>query len=224
MLEKVIFDLKTEKLKDKYKDHNSMMYDLNFGEIEKIKEKANCITSVGIYSAAIFFTIFTSNLGFLITIPTIILVSLFFLLYKAIIDDIIVQDKLKEIYRTGVYIYGHIEHSSSLNEIIEDVIFEPESIDSYVKEKLEEFKQLTEKEKQIKRDFAASIRNNIVLEKQKCFKCQTEIYYTEFYSNNISKIPIQQLEKIWNSPYIRLYCCRCFNKKQLGYYLKKLKI
>jgi len=219
MLEKVIFDLKTEKLKDKYKDHNSMMYDLNFGEIEKIKDKVNCITFIGICSA-LTFIIFISNLGFLLIIP-IILVSLLFLLYKAIMDNIIVQDKLKIIYRTGIYIYGYIEHTSSLTEDIEDVIFESESIDSYVKKKLEEFEQLTEKEKQIKRDFVTSIRNNIVLEKRKCFKCQTEIYYSEFYSNNISKIPIQQLEKIWNSPYIQLYCCRCYEIIGLKRWLKE---
>ena len=50
-------------------------------------------------------------------------------------------------------------------------------------------------------------------EKRECFNCHREIGFTGFYIRN-KDMTKEQLEKIWESPYIELYCCSCFRKEE----------
>ena len=49
---------------------------------------------------------------------------------------------------------------------------------------------------------------------RKCFGCQTKIGFGDFRRRNCHTIRQKDLEKIWDSPYIQLYCCTCFKKKE----------
>lgn len=48
---------------------------------------------------------------------------------------------------------------------------------------------------------------------RKCFKCQMIIGFTGFYIRN-KDMTKEQLEKIWDSPYVQLFCCSCFRKEE----------
>lgn len=50
--------------------------------------------------------------------------------------------------------------------------------------------------------------------KRKCLNCQTEIGFGDFRVRNQKEIPKEDLEKIWKSPYVQLYCCSCFRKQE----------
>ena len=57
--------------------------------------------------------------------------------------------------------------------------------------------------------------------KRKCYNCQKEISYSDFYISNQWKMNKEQLRLIWESPYIELYCCKCYRKKDLFEKLEK---
>lgn len=176
-----------------------MKKELYFEDIEMLKSKLKIIFSVLIYTVLISIAIFWLVMmpmktlwGLSILIP--ILCSDIILLYFLIVLYIIIPKKLKEIYEKGYIVHGYILIESSASvEIIEEVFFKPEEID----------------------DFLASLMSGVVLEKRICFKCQKVMHYVDFYRNNISKILMLQLEKIWKSPHIKLYCCSCYESKLL---------
>ena len=58
-------------------------------------------------------------------------------------------------------------------------------------------------------------KGDMGLERRKCFHCQKQIGYGDFWSRNHGKMSDETLENIWKSPYVQLYCCTCFSKKGL---------
>jgi len=128
--------LKIEKLEHKFKDFISMSNSIYIEQIDEMEEKTNLIVIIGNITSILLILYISFNLfGILL----IILITLFLLLYKSIMGDIIIPDKLKEIYKKGYYVHGYIQYSSSLYENIEDIIFEPMDINSYKKIISEEF-------------------------------------------------------------------------------------
>ena len=55
--------------------------------------------------------------------------------------------------------------------------------------------------------------HNEGMEQRKCFNCQKEIGYWEYILRNYEEMSEEVLENIWKSPYVQLYCCSCFRKK-----------
>lgn len=191
-------NIKIEKFNERFMNYRDMESEIEFEVIERLKTKSTLRTIILLYSAILWFVFFgiditTTELGGL-SILIFILCSSIILLYFSIITDIIIPDKLKEIYEKAYSVYGYaLNESSATVEIIEEIFFESEEID----------------------DFLAVISSGVVLEKRKCFKCQKIMSFTHFYNNNISEISILQLEKLWKSPHIQLFCCRCYKKELL---------
>ena len=189
------YNIKIEKLNHKFKDYESMEKKLYIDDIEKLKKKSGMTSLLLLYTIMICFviTILTDILGIL-SILILILCSVIILLYYLIITDIIIPDKLKETYEKAYYVYGYVlnEPVSSV-EIIEEIFFKLEEAD----------------------DFFATIMSGVVLEERICFKCKEEMNFIHYYRNNLSEMTIQQLEKIWKSPHIQLFCCRCYTKELL---------
>ena len=52
------------------------------------------------------------------------------------------------------------------------------------------------------------------MEGRKCLNCQKEIGFGDYCIRNESKISKENLVKIWESPYVQLYCCSCFRKQE----------
>ncbi|KKK98017.1 hypothetical protein LCGC14_2646950 [marine sediment metagenome] len=187
------YNIKVERFNQRFKNYESMGKKLLFDDIEVLRPNALMISFVFLYIVILFIFIYPKSLGVLL-ILLIILCFLIILLYISIITDIIIPDKLKEIYENAYHIHGYIITKSSASvEIIEEVFFKPEEID----------------------DFLASLMSGVVLEKRICFKCQKVMHFVHFYRNNLSEIPMLQLEKIWKTPHIQLYCCSCYESKLL---------
>ncbi len=189
MMEKI---LRIEKMENRFKNHISMMNNVYIGQIDDIKQKTTSITFIGvgtIYTILMIFLI-NNSLNFGISL-IIILGSLLIILYKAIIDDIIIPDKALQIYKEAYYVYGYILTESSWY-LIDDIFFKQEEAN----------------------DFILSLMSGVLLEKRECFKCKEEMNYIHYYRDNISKMTTFQLEKIWKSRHVQLFCCKCYNKKK----------
>jgi len=188
------FNIKTEKMNLRFKNYESMKRTLSFVDIERLKYKSTITGYILIY-IWVFWLIITIKEGFgVLLILIAILCSCIILLFFSIITDIIIPDKLKEIYEKAFYVHGYvINEPLSLVEIIEEIFFKSEEID----------------------DFLETIMSGVFLEKRECFKCKKEMNFNHYYKNSISEMSIQQLEKIWKSSHIQLFCCRCYKKKLL---------
>lgn len=193
--------IEVEMINQRFKDYKEMDKNLAFENIESLRLKTVRIASI--YTPAVLILL----IWWAIMVPKKDIIVLIFLiyilggiinqLYLSIVTDIIISDKLKEIYKKAYYVHGKIFTPSSI-ERISEVFIKPEEID----------------------DFLASLTSDAVLERRKCFKCQIEMHYVDYVRNNISTISMRQLEKIWKSPHIQLYCCRCYKRKRL---FKKIK-
>jgi len=47
-----------------------------------------------------------------------------------------------------------------------------------------------------------------------CYFCKKSIGFLDFKQHNCRNFTYEELEKIWNSPYVQLYCCFCYNLVQ----------
>ena len=47
---------------------------------------------------------------------------------------------------------------------------------------------------------------------RKCYRCEKDIFFKDFEEVNTDYDPDNSpfLEEIWNSPYVKLFCCFCF--------------
>ena len=192
--------LRIEKIENRFKNHISMYNNVYIEQISKIEQKINSITLIStviIYTILILSVINNLLFNFFLLIFIILGCDLI-LLYRAIMYDIIIPDKLIHIYKNGYYVYGYILTESLLWYHIDEIFFEQEEAD----------------------DFVLSLMNDIFLEKRKCFKCKEEMNYIHYHRNNISKMSTLQLAKIWKSHHVQLFCCKCYNKSKR----KKLKL
>ena len=186
------YNIKTEKMNVRFKSYESMAETGYFEHIERLKHKPLVVSFLLLYTIILFFIMFFKEIISVLSILIVILCFCIILLYISIITDIIIPDKLKEIYEKAHYIHGYILNKPlSSVEIIEEYFFKPKEID----------------------DFLTTIMSGIVLEKRECFRCKKEMNFIHYYRNNISEMSIQQLEKIWRSPRIQIFCCKCYNKK-----------
>lgn len=62
-------------------------------------------------------------------------------------------------------------------------------------------------------------KGKLALPPRKCYNCQKEIGYGDFWITNHNIMSNEILEKMWKSPYVELFCCTCFRK---GVYLDKI--
>ena len=187
------YNIKIEKINHRFKDYKSMEKELYIEDIERLKSKTGMIAFISLYSIIIFFIMLIEDLG-IISILIIILCSVIILLYYSIITTIIIPNKLKETYKKGYYIYGYIlDEPSASAEIIGEIFLKPEKAD----------------------DFLATLMSGVFLEKRECFKCKEKMNFIHYYRNNISENSIQELEKIWKSSHIQLFCCKCYKKETL---------
>ena len=184
--------LKIEKMENRFKDHISMMNNVYIGQIDDIKQKTTSIIHASLciaYATLIIFVI-NNSLNFGISL-IIILGNLLILLYRTIIYDIIIPDKVVQIYKKTYYVYGYILTESSWY-LIDEIFFKQEEADNFV----------------------LSLMSGVLLEKRECFKCKEEMNYIHYHRENISKMTTLQLEKIWKSPHVQLFCCKCYNKNK----------
>lgn len=194
-------NIKVEMISQRFKDYKEMDKNLVWEDIESLKSNTVRINLI------LTFVILILLSWWFIMVPIkdlIILILLIYILgeiidqlYLSIVMDIIIPDKLKEIYEKAYCVHVEPFTRSSIERISEFFI---KTEDVY--------------------DFLASLTSDAVLEKRKCFKCQIEMCYGDYYEHNISTTPMRQLEKIWKSPHIQLYCCRCYKRKRL---FKKIK-
>ena len=189
MMEKI---LKIEKMENRFKDHISMMNNVYIGQIDDIKQKTTSIilASLCIAYATLIIFVINNSLNFGISL-IIILGNLLILLYRTIIYDIIIPDKVVQIYKKTYYVYGYILTESSWY-LIDEIFFKQEEADNFV----------------------LSLMSGVLLEKRECFKCKEEMNYIHYHRENISKMTTLQLEKIWKSPHVQLFCCKCYNKNK----------
>ena len=195
-------NIKVEMISQRFKDYKEMDKNLAFEYIESLGLKT--VRIAYIYTPAVLILL----IWWFIMVPIKDIIVLIFLiyilggminqLYLSIVMDIIIPDKLKEIYEKAYYVHGEISIAPLSIERISEVFIKPEEID----------------------DFLASLTSDAVLERRKCFKCQIEMYYVDYFRSNISTTPMRQLEEIWKSPHIQLYCCNCYKRKRL---FKKIK-
>ncbi len=199
MMEKI---LKIEKMENRFKNHILMGNNVYIGQISDIERKTASITFAGvciIYGSCILLFVNNFPFNFLFGISLIVILGcLLILLYRTIMYDIIIPDKLIQIYKKAYYVYGYILIESSLTErngvgyYIDEIFFKQEEAD----------------------DFVLSLMSGVLLEKRECFKCKEEMNYIHYHRDNISKMTTLQLEKIWKSPHVQLFCCKCYNKNK----------
>ncbi|KKN24026.1 hypothetical protein LCGC14_0898950, partial [marine sediment metagenome] len=55
------------------------------------------------------------------------------------------------------------------------------------------------------------INKNCKSKKRECCVCNNHLDFLNFISQSVNHefYTLEQLEKIWNSPHIQLYCCKC---------------
>jgi len=198
MMEKI---LKIEKMENRFRNHISMMKNVYIGQIDDIEQKTALITGIGafiIFTIYLVLFIFDFLFNFLFGISLIVILGcLLIVLYRAIMYDIIIPDKLIQIYKNAYYVYGYIVINSPLKERngvwyhIDEIFFKQEEAD----------------------DFILSLMSGVLLEKRECFKCKKEMNYIHYHRDNISKMTTLQLEKIWKSPHVQLFCCKCYKRK-----------
>ena len=183
--------LKIEKIENRFKDPSQMMNSIYVGQISEIEQKISSITFISFgmtYATLIIFIINNSlNFGILLIV---ILGTLLILLYRTIMYDIIITDKAKQIYKKAYYVYGYILTESSTWYLIDEIFFDQKEAD----------------------DFFLSLMDGIFLKQRKCFKCKKEMNYIHYHRNNISEMSTLQLEKIWKSNHIQIFCCKCVPK------------
>ncbi len=191
MMEKI---LRIEKMENRFKNHISMMKNVYIGQIDDTEQKTAFITLVGlgITYATLIILLLNNFLNFGISL-IIILGSLLILLYRTIIYDIVIPDKVVQIYKKAYYVYGYILIiKDGYWYHIDEIFFKQEEAD----------------------DFILSLTSGVLLEKRECFKCKEEMNYVDYHRNNISKMTTLQLEKIWKSHHVQLFCCKCYNKNK----------
>ncbi len=189
------YNIKVERLNQIFKNYESMEREIWFEDIKGLEEasiyRATILWVTTLFLCVVIIPIKTFGIIFILII---ILFSDIILLYISIITDIIIPDKLKEIFEKAYYVHGYILNESSASvEVIEECFFKPEEAD----------------------DFLTTLLSGVVLIKRKCFKCQEKMNYVHFYKINISETPMHRLEKIWGTPGFELFCCRCYKKKLL---------
>ncbi len=199
--------LRIEKMESRFENHISMGNHVYIEQISNIKEKIASITFAGM--VFLFFVLSASividflNFGILLIV---ILGCLLLLLYRTIMYDIIIPDKLIQIYKKAYYVYGFILIEPSLTErnsaqyYIDEVFLRKEGAD----------------------DFVLSLMSGVLLEKRVCFKCKTDMDYLHYHRNNVSKTTTLQLEKIWKSHHVQIFCCGCYKKTIRKEKLEKL--
>ncbi len=50
------------------------------------------------------------------------------------------------------------------------------------------------------------------MKKRICFRCGQEISFSNFKCHKPKSFSVLQMRDIWDSPYIQLFCCKCFGK------------
>ncbi len=58
------------------------------------------------------------------------------------------------------------------------------------------------------------ILNKIKLRARNCYFCQKELDYYEYINKNFH-MSLNYLNILWNCPWIRLLCCKCFKQENL---------
>lgn len=185
--------LRIEKMEDIFKNHIKMINNVYIEEISNIEQKIDSITFGGVFIILSFYVlsfIINSFFNFVFLLIIILGVALI-LLYRTIMYDIIISDKIIQIYKETYYAYGCILTESSMLYHIDEIFFNQEDAN----------------------DFILSLTND-TLKMRECFKCKKEMNYIHYHRNNISKMTTLQLVKIWKSQHVKLFCCKCNNKKK----------
>ncbi len=179
-----------QKLSYVFKNYKSMDKNIFIEDIDKLRGKILLIAITLTFAIVSISIILLSYILDIILISVFIFIFYFLLLYLAvsIMTDIIIPDKLKVYYKEAYLMYGYIQPDSlSYIEKIDYILMGPINIIN---------------------EFVISITSDITLKKRICFKCKRELNYKEYCGINMYEMPIEQLEKLWLSPHIELFCCK----------------